>query len=42
MKPEYDEIGVWSEVKLDILRKYAVSYSTILAKQRLRHIPIFL
>jgi len=29
-----DEIGHWSEVKLEIVRKYASAYSTILAKQR--------
>jgi len=29
-----DEIGYWSEVKLDIIRKYAKAYSTIMAKQR--------
>lgn len=28
-----DEIGYWSEVKLDIVRKYAGAYSTIMAKQ---------
>lgn len=28
-----DEIGYWSEVKLDIVRKYASAYSTIVAKQ---------
>ena len=28
-----DEIGYWSEVKLDIVRKYASAYSTILARQ---------
>lgn len=27
-----DEIGYWSEVKLDIVRKYASAYSTVLAK----------
>lgn len=26
-----DEIGYWSEVKLDIIKKYASAYSTILA-----------
>jgi len=36
----YDQIGVWSEVKLDILREYAVAYSRILSKQRLRHIYV--
>ena len=29
----YDEIGYWSEVKLDIVKKYATAYSTIMAKQ---------
>lgn len=28
-----DEIGYWSEVKLDIIRKYASAYSTIISKQ---------
>jgi|SRR5665213_353985 len=28
-----DEIGHWSEVKLEIIRKYASAYSTIMAKQ---------
>jgi three-Cys-motif partner protein len=28
-----DEIGYWSELKLEIVRKYASAYSTILAKQ---------
>ena len=28
-----DEIGYWSEVKLDIVRKYASAYSVIMAKQ---------
>jgi len=32
--PKYDEIGYWSEVKLDIVRKYASAYSTIMSKQR--------
>jgi three-Cys-motif partner protein len=30
----FDEIGAWSEVKLEILRKYASAYSRILASQR--------
>ena len=30
----FDEIGYWSEVKLDIVKKYAKAYSTIIAKQR--------
>ena len=29
----FDEVGYWSEVKLDIVRKYATAYSTILAKK---------
>lgn len=32
--PKYDEIGYWSEVKLDIIRKYASAYSTIMKKQK--------
>ncbi len=37
-----DQIGYWSEVKLDIVKKYASAYSTIMAKQSLikRHIYI--
>jgi three-Cys-motif partner protein len=37
-----DEIGYWSEVKLDLVRKYATAYSTIMAKQASikRHIYI--
>jgi three-Cys-motif partner protein len=30
----FDEIGYWSEVKLDIVRKYAEAYTKILARQR--------
>lgn len=30
----YDEIGYWSEVKLDILREYASAYSHILSSQK--------
>ncbi len=33
-KFEFDEIGYWSELKLEIVRKYAAAYSTILAKQK--------
>ena len=29
---KFDEIGYWSEVKLEIVKKYAQAYSTILAK----------
>ena len=38
-----DEIGPWSELKLEIIRKYAKAYSTILARQQhpsLKHIYI--
>lgn len=30
---KYDEIGCWSEIKLEIVRKYATAYSSILTKQ---------
>ena len=33
----YDEIGPWSEVKLEIIRKYASAYSLILAKNPALH-----
>ena len=32
-----DEIGPWSEIKLEIIRKYAAAYSTILSKQKYLH-----
>lgn len=32
--PRIDEIGPWSEVKLDLLKRYAVEYSKILTNQR--------
>jgi three-Cys-motif partner protein len=36
--PKYDEIGYWSEVKLDIIKEYASAYSTIMNKQKnIRH-----
>ena len=35
-----DEVGDWSAIKLDILRKYSHAYSTILTKHRLYHIYI--
>jgi three-Cys-motif partner protein len=34
MATGYDEIGIWSEVKLAIIKEYAAAYSKILAKQR--------
>jgi three-Cys-motif partner protein len=30
----YEEIGYWSEIKLDIVREYAQAYSTIMAAQK--------
>lgn len=40
-KLNLDEIGPWSEVKLEIIQKYAQAYSTILSKQSsLHHIYI--
>ncbi|HNX49615.1 MAG TPA: three-Cys-motif partner protein TcmP [Thermoanaerobaculaceae bacterium] len=39
----FDEIGYWSELKLEIIKKYAQAYSTILAAQqrpRLKHVYI--
>ena len=37
---EFDLIGPWSEVKLDILREYAVPYSKIVTAQNLHHLYI--
>jgi three-Cys-motif partner protein len=37
----FDQIGNWSEIKLEIIRKYASAYSTILSKQRGLH-PYYL
>ena len=40
---KFDEIGYWSEIKLDIVRDYASAYSRILAAQRkpdLHHVYI--
>ncbi|MGA3165090.1 MAG: three-Cys-motif partner protein TcmP [Terriglobia bacterium] len=31
---KFDEIGYWSEIKLDIIREYAAAYSKIMAKRR--------
>ena len=30
---QFDEIGYWSEIKLDIIKKYAQAYSKIMAAQ---------
>jgi len=38
---EYDEVGPWSEIKLDIIREYASAYSKILSAQKwAKHIYI--
>lgn len=37
---EFDEIGYWSEIKLDIVREYASAYSRILNSKNLRHVYI--
>ena len=34
MGVEYDEIGIWSEVKLAIVREYAAAYSKIMEGTR--------
>ena len=43
MEDAFDHVGYWSEIKLNIVKEYAVAYSTILAGQKtpsLRHIYI--
>ena len=37
---KFDKIGRWSEVKLDIVRQYAVPYSQIMTSQGFRHLYI--
>jgi three-Cys-motif partner protein len=37
---EFDEIGYWSEIKLDIVREYAAAYSKILTARNLPHVYI--
>jgi three-Cys-motif partner protein len=39
---QLDEIGYWSEIKLDIIREYASAYSVIMARQPLikRHVYV--
>jgi len=37
---KFDEIGRWSEVKLDIVREYAVPYSRIMTSQGFHHLYI--
>ena len=37
-EPGLDEVGIWTEIKLDILRDYSAAYSIILSKQSdIRH-----
>jgi three-Cys-motif partner protein len=41
--PRIDEIGTWSELKLDILKQYAKQYSTILSAERRQTLhPIYI
>jgi three-Cys-motif partner protein len=37
---EFDEIGYWSEIKLEIVRDYASAYSRILNSKKLPHIYV--
>jgi len=38
---QIDEVGNWSEIKLEIIQKYAVAYSAILRKKKnLHHVYI--
>jgi len=37
---EFDEIGYWSEIKIDIIRDYAGAYSKILTSKNLPHVYI--
>jgi three-Cys-motif partner protein len=39
MAIEYDEIGIWSEVKLAIIRKYASAYGRVMEATRRDRIP---
>ena len=39
-KQALDEIGYWSEIKLEILKEYAHAYSTILTKKGFEHFYI--
>lgn len=34
--PAFDEIGYWSELKLEIVEKYGAAYTSILSKQKLK------
>lgn len=37
-KPQFDEIGYWSEIKLEILASYGRAYSKILSAQKTPHL----
>lgn len=37
---KFDEVGYWSEIKLDIVKKYVQAYSIILSQKNLKHIYI--
>jgi three-Cys-motif partner protein len=39
-KYTYDKIGIWSEIKLEIIRKYAQAYSKIMAGKGFKYIYI--
>ena len=39
MTVEHDEIGIWSEVKLAIIKEYASTYTKIMDAQRRERIP---
>jgi three-Cys-motif partner protein len=39
---QFDEIGGWSELKLEILRKYAAAYSTILSAQKASFLHVYI
>src|SRR5580704_7314215 len=39
MAYDYDEIGVWSEVKLDIIKEYAAAYTRIMHAQQRDRVP---
>lgn len=36
----FDEVGEWSEIKLDIIRQYALKYSVILSNKRFHYVYI--
>jgi three-Cys-motif partner protein len=41
-KSKSDQIGYWSEIKLDIVRKYATAYSTVLTSQKGIHSHVYI